>query len=406
MTFKTAKLSLLSLALAGALGVAATPAAAAPIKLGAINLLSGGAATYGKFAQQGAQLALEEINGAGGVLGRELQVQFEDSEGKAAVAIQAARKLVFQDGVVGLMGLDSSGVAQGLVPVIPELEVPLIITHAATPDVTGNLCNAYTYRVSVNVNQNMMGAAMIAADTGAKNWTTIGPDYAFGHQSWEYFSDYAKQLIPAVELSAKPSFPRFGAEDFTPFIDSVIQSKPEGVLVSLWGGDLVNFIRQANNKDFFNQGFQVLLTVGAATEVLEALGDKMPANVWAGTRYWFGSHDNPVNNEFVAKYQQKFGTPPSYNAEGMYVAVYEMKNAIEKAGKADGPAIAKALKGASLEAPTGTLTFRTGDNQALIGPTWGKTAGMDDATKMRALTDIHNFAGDKVTPPVDPECKL
>src|SRR3546814_13201282 len=106
---------------------------------------------------------MEEVNGSGGVLGRKLTLQLEDGQGKAAVAIQAARKLVYQDKADILMGLDSSGVAQGLVPVLPELGKPFIITHAATPDVTGKLCNAYTYRISVNVHQNLSGAAAIAA---------------------------------------------------------------------------------------------------------------------------------------------------------------------------------------------------------------------------------------------------
>lgn len=400
------RLTLATMAFAGVFGVGVSQAADGPIKIGAINLLSGGAATYGKFAQQGAQLALEEINNSGGVLGRTLEVKFEDSEGKAATAIQAARKLVFQDGVVGIMGLDSSGVAQGLVPVMPELEVPLIITHAATPDVTGVLCNKYTYRVSVNVNQNMMGAAMVAADLQAKKWTTIGPDYAFGHQSWEFFSQYLKELNPDVELSKNPSYPRFGAEDFTPFIDTVMNAKPDGVLVSLWGGDLVNFIRQANNKGFFEQDFKVLLTVGAATEVLVAMGDKMPENVWAGTRYWFDSNNTELNKQFVSKYQEEFGTPPSYNAEGIYVAMYAFKQAIEKAGKADGNAITEALKGLTLNAPTGPLKLREGDNQALIGPTWGLLGPVDSTLKIRTLTNVRNFDGEKITPAVDPECKL
>ncbi|MFA5520922.1 MAG: ABC transporter substrate-binding protein [Castellaniella sp.] len=394
------------LAMAGLLAAAPAGAADGPIKIGALYMLSGSAAAYGKFAQQGIQLALDEINGSGGVLGRQLEVMFEDSEGKAATAIQAARKLVYQNGAVGLMGLDSSGVAQGLVPVIPELERALIITHAATPDVTGKLCNAYTYRVSVNVHQNMKGAALVAADSGAKKWTTIGPDYAFGHQSWEFFGKYLKELVPDAELSSDPSFPRFGAEDFTPFINSVMEAKPDGVLISVWGGDLVNFVRQANNRGFFDQGFQVLMTVGAATEVLTALGEQMPENVWLGTRYWYDSHDTELNKQFVAKYRETYKAPPSYNAEGAYVAIYAYKQAIEKAGSTDGKAIAAALKGASVNAPTGVLTFREGDNQGLIGPTWGRTAAMDDALKIRSLADIRNFSGDEVTPAVDAECKM
>src|SRR3546814_14342419 len=120
------------------------------------------------------------------------------------------------------------------------------------------------------------------------------------------------------------------AEDFTPFINGVMENKPDGVLISLWGGDLVNFVRQANSRGFFDQGFEVLLTVGAATEVLSSLGEQMPEGVWLGTRYWYGAHDNELNKKFMANYKQKYGTPPSYNDEGPYVACPSFKAAIEK----------------------------------------------------------------------------
>ncbi|CAM5784248.1 ABC transporter substrate-binding protein [Castellaniella caeni] len=397
----------LAAALTFALAAAGPAQAQDPIRIGAIYLMSGSAATYGEFAQQGAKLAIDEINAAGGVLGRPLAAQFEDGQGKAAVAIQAARKLVFQDKADVLMGLDSSGVAQGLTPVVPELAKPFMITHAATPDVTGKLCNKYTYRLSVNVNQNMAGAAAIAAESGAKKWTTIGPDYAFGHQSWEFFSKYLKEQKPDVQLMEdKLAFPRFGAEDYVPFINSVMESKPDGVLISLWGGDLVNFVRQANDRGFFKQGYKVLISVGAATEVLEALGEQMPENVWLGTRYWYASWDNPVNTKFVAAYKAAYKQPPSYNAEGAYVAVYAFKAAIEKAGSVDGAKVAAALSGLSIPAPTGELVFRKADNQALVGSTWGVSGPMNTEDKIRSLTQIRNFDGAKITPAADPACKL
>ena len=397
---------LLSLALAGAFSLSPAYAANEPIKIGAIYIMSGSAATYGKFAEQGIKLAMDEINASGGVLGRKLTLQLEDGQGKPAVAIQAARKLVYQDKVDVLMGLDSSGVALGLVPVLPELGKPFIITHAATPGVTGKLCNAYTYRVSDNVHQHMQGAAIVAAKTGAKKWTTIGPDYAFGHETWEFFSKYLKEKSPDVQIMTETAFPRFGAEDFTPFINGIMANKPDGVFISLWGGDLVNFVRQANNRGFFKQGFQVFMGVGAATEVLTALGDQMPEGVWLGTRYWYGAHDNDLNKKFVSSYQKNYGAPPSYNAEGAYVAVYAFKAAIEKAGSVDGKAVAQALSGLSIPAPTGTLTFRKGDHQALIGPTWGRTSAMNTKDKIRSLTDMQTFDAQQVTPPVDPACKL
>jgi len=395
-----------ALAIAGLL--ASSPAHAQdPIRIGGIYLMSGSAAAYGEFAKQGATLAIDEVNAKGGVLGRPLHLQLEDGQGKAATAIQVARKMVYQDKVDLMMGLDSSGVAQGLVPVLPELGKPFMITHAATPDVTGKLCNKYTFRDSVNVAQMMAGGAQIAAKTDAVKWTTIGPDYAFGHQAWEYFSENLKAQNPKVVLmSDQLAFPRFGAEDYTPFINSVMQSKPDGVLISLWGGDLVNFIRQANERGFFKQGYKVFMNVGAATEVLTALGDQMPEGVWLGTRYWYASWDTPMNKHFVEAYKKAYNHPPSYNAEGAYTAIYAFKAAIEKAGTVDSGKLIDTLAGMTVQAPTGELTFRKGDHQALIGPTWGLSGAMNAADKVRSLTQIHNFDGAKVTPPVDPACKL
>ena len=378
-----------------------------PIRLGAIYILSGGAATYGQFARQGLELALAEINAGGGVLGRQLEYLMEDSQGKVDVAINAARKLVFQNRVDALMGLDSSGVANGLVSVVPELRKPFVITHAASPDVTGKLCNAWTYRVSVNINQHMSAASQIAVGTGARRWTTIGPDYAFGHQSWEYFQQYLKPRKADAEFMTQVAFPKFGAEDFTPFIQSVMQAKPEGVLISLWGGDLVNFVRQARNHGFFDQKYQVLLTLGAATEVLAALGEQMPQGVWAGTRYWFAAHDNPINQRFAKSYVERHKTPPSYNAEGAYAAAYLFKTAFEKAGSTDGAAVAKALADASFDAPNGRVTMRAGDHQAVVGPTWGKLGAFDAKYGVRMLESVRTFKGEEVTPPVaETGCKL
>lgn len=386
--------------LALGLGVAGNATAQEPVRIGAIYIMSGSPSVYGQFAQQGMQLAVDEINEEGGILDRQVEFVLEDSQIKADAAIQAARKLVYSEQVHGLMGLDSSGVATGVVPVVPELQRPFIITHAATPDVTGKLCNRYTYRLSVNISQNTKAAAEIAAETGARRWTTIGPDYAFGHQSWEFFGDYLKELDPEVELMERTAFPRFGNEDFTPFINNVMDAEPEGVLVSLWGGDLVNFIRQANNLGFFEQDFEVLMTLGGATEVMSALGEDMPEGIWVGTRYWFAAHENATNDAFVSAYMERFGNPPSYNAQGAYAGIYAYKAAIEEAGSTDPEAITDALSGLTFQAPNGPLTFREGDHQAVVGPTWGQTAEVSDEYGVRMLDPMKTFDGDLVTPDV------
>jgi branched-chain amino acid transport system substrate-binding protein len=353
-------------------------------------------------------MAVEEINAAGGILGRPVKAFFEDSTGKPDVAVRAIRKLVYQDGVDCVIGLDSSGVAKTVVPLMPEMKTPLIITHAATPDVTGSVCNKYTFRVSVNLAQNVKAAALLAAETKAKVWTTVGPDYAFGHQSWEYFRKYLKALRADVTFlpDDQAAFAPIKTTDFSSYITKIMQAKPEGVLISLWGGNLIDFVRQASEMGFFNGDWEVLMTLGAATEVLYALGDKMPEGLWVGTRYWFLGNDSPKNVAFRDSYVKRYGQFPSYNAHGAYAALYTYKAAAEKATSVEKDAVIAALEGLTVELPVGTVTIRPEDHQALTDATWGKTAA-DPNYPIRILKPVKIFPAKDVTPaPEETGCTM
>ncbi|PID75146.1 MAG: ABC transporter substrate-binding protein [Deltaproteobacteria bacterium] len=371
------------------------------VKIGCVYIMSGPFSAYGQFAKQGAELAVDEINAAGGINGHQVEVVFEDSTGKPDVAIRALRKLVFQEKVDFLAGLDSSGVAKTVTPSIPQLKTPLIITHAATPDVTGSVCNRYVFRISLNLPQNVKAAALLAAESGAKTWTTIGPDYAFGHQSWEYFEKYLKELKPDASFLPKDqvAFPPFKTTDFNPYINKILKSGADGVLVSLWGGNLIDFIRQADEMGFFDGKRQVLATLGAATEVLSALGDKMPEGLWVGTRYWFLANPAKKNTDFVKAYKDRFGDYPSYNAHGAYSAIYAYKAAAEKAGSLDKDKIIEALEGLTVDLPIGPVTIRPEDHQGLTDVAWGKTVA-DPAYDIRILKPIKHFKAAEITPKV------
>jgi len=375
--------------------------AAKTVKVGFVYIMSGPFSAYGQFAKKGAELAVDEINAAGGINGHKVKAFFEDSTGKPDVAIRALRKLVFQEKADFLIGLDSSGVAKTVVPSLPQMKTPLIITHAATPDVTGSVCNRYVFRISVNLAQNIKAAALLASESKVKTWTTIGPDYAFGHQSWEYFEKYLKEIKPDAAFLPRDqvAFPPFKTTDFNPYINKIMQSKADGVLVSLWGGNLIDFVRQAKEMGFFDGRRQVLVTLGAATEVLSALGDKMPEGLWVGTRYWFLANDSQRNKDFVKAYLDRYGEYPSYNAHGAYGALYTYKAAAEKAGSIDKEKVIDALEGLTVELPVGRITLRPEDHQALTDVTWGKTAA-DPAYPIRILDPIKLFKAADVTPPV------
>ena len=367
--------------------------------------MSGPLAVYGQFAKQGAELAVDEVNQQGGILGRKVEPFFEDEAGKADVGIRVVRKLVYDDGVDAVIGLDSSGTAEGVAPIMPELETPLIITHAATPHVTGEKCNAWTYRISLSLPQNIGIAARLAQDLPAKRWTTVGPDYAFGHQSWEFFkAELGRRKPDATFLAdADAAFPPTKTTDFSPYITKVMASDADGVLISLWGGNLIDFVKQATDLGFFQKKKHLLFTLGAATEVLEALKDKMPTGLWVGTRYWFLANDSALNKSFVDRYKKRFGVYPSYNAHGAYAAVMTYKAAAEKAKGTDKKAIAQALEGLTLEVPVGKITIRPEDHQAVQDGTWGVTAA-DKGFDIRILKPMKTFPGSEITPPST--CKM
>jgi branched-chain amino acid transport system substrate-binding protein len=380
-----------------------------PIKIGFMYVFSGRLAHFGHMARQGADLAIEEVNEAGGVLGRKLTAVYVDEEMNPKRGVELANRLVNEDKVDVVMGITSSGVADAVVPTMPDLRTPLIITLAMNPDVTGEKCNPYTFRVSMNGPQNIMAAASLAASLPAKRWTTIGPDYLFGYQCWEYFQRFLRQKRTDSGF-ASPSdvaFAPITTTDFTPFITKAIKTDADGVLISLFAGNLVDFLRQATPLGFFDGKRQVLVNIGSSMDVMYGLGLDMPKGVWMGGFYWFQQNDTPVNTEFVKSYFRKYKFPPDYNAHGGYSGVKAYAAAVEKAGTANKESIVKALEGLVIDFPIGRTVIRSGDHQALVDAAWGQTSEFDGKSRCRLLRPLRIFHADDITMPVEQTgCKM
>jgi branched-chain amino acid transport system substrate-binding protein len=348
-----------------------------PIKLGFVYLLSGRVAYFGMIAKQGAELAIDELNRAGGINGRKVVATFVDSQGKPEVAGKAVKKFVEQDKVDAVLGIISSGVAAAVAPEMKKLKVPLIITVAMTPSVTGKLCNRYTFRVGWNIDYNAKSAAQLAAAEKARKWTTIGPNYRFGYESWELFEKYLKPLQPNVVFAPKAEtiFESMATTDWTPHIKKIIDSGADGVLVSLYGGNAIDFVRQGNEMGFFDGSRKIFFTIASTMEVFVGLGSEMPAGLWVGSGYWFQATSNPANKVFVDAYQKRYRTPPSWVSEGSYSGVMAYAKAAEKAGAVDKEKVVEALEGLTFEGPAGKFTIRPDNHQAIRDTFWGKTSG-------------------------------
>jgi len=152
------------------------------VRLGATYILSGFASLYGEAAERGLEMAQSEINDNGGIDGRDVEVTVRDTEASADTAIQQMRSLVEEDNVHGLFGLDSSGVAQAVAPQAAQLQMPYMITHAATPFVTSpegehedSVGNDYVFRDSNSLSQDIYGAALTAAELDATGGRRSAP---------------------------------------------------------------------------------------------------------------------------------------------------------------------------------------------------------------------------------------
>lgn len=374
-----------------------------PVKLGFAYVFSGRLAHYGFGAKQGAELAIEEINNAGGVNGRKLAALFEDTRLDPQTGVQAVQKLVKQHDVDVVLGIVSSSVAGAVAPVMNDLRTPFIITLAMTPDVTGKICNPYTFRVSQNGPQNIKSAAALAADTNAIKWTTLGPDYLFGYQCWEYFQKFLSQMKPNAQFFDKSriAYAPTVTNDFRPYIKKIMDTKPDGVLISLYGGNLIDFVHQANPMGFFEKIPVIIMNLAYSADVMYGLGLDMPKGLWLGGLYWFQGNTTPANESFVKAYMDRYRFFPDYNAEGAYSGVKAYAAAAAKAGSFDKEAIIKALEGLTLDLPGGHVIIRAEDHQAISDSVWGVTSEFDGRLRIRALKPLKVFPGIQITPSVE-----
>ena len=382
-----------------------------PFKIGIMYFMSGAFGTYGTMAKNAIDIAVEEINNAGGILGRKLEITVKD-EAERQQVIDNITKMVQEEGAEVLMGIDSSGDALKLIDTIEnKLKTILIVTHAATPKLTECGKRKYIFRISTYEEPIDIAAAKIIAERypDVKKVTSIGPDYSYGWDSWAVFSSALKNFKPDVEL-IDPVYPKLGTTDYSDYIDRLISSGADMVFSSLWGGDAATFLKQAVAKGFFNKIKYYFNAMLGATDTLEAIGDEnVPTNaeVWGSGRYWFlyPPHDiYPLNGKFVSKFKAKTGKYPPYVAGTSYTAIYALKKAIELAyaelGKwPDTEELIPFLEGLTVAGPMGTVYIRPEDHQGIYPVYWGKLSKGAPQYSFPILKDLVVYTPGQIIPP-------
>jgi branched-chain amino acid transport system substrate-binding protein len=336
-----------------------------PLKIALIAPLTGAVGALGQAELSGAKVAEKHINEDGGILGRKIVIVERDTAASPATGVKVVRELAMNENVKFYVGLVSSAVALATMPLMEEFDSILITCAPGTQKITGVNCSPHTFRISINSWAQNRAAAKLAMDKfpQVKRWAGINPDYEFGHMCWESFTKELKRLKPDVEL-VEAVWPKFMTKTFEPEILKILQAKPEGIYCSLYSGEFVTFVKQAQKYRFFDS-LKVFIDPHIETDVANLLGTDMP-DVWvSGTHYNYMAFNNPLDKRFKEDHKKLFGTFPVFSSSEAYTAIYALKYAMEKGKTVETKAVIKNLRGLTFETVTGKRYIRPQDHQTV-----------------------------------------
>ncbi len=362
-----------------------------PIKIGLDNPLTGTFAAVGKNELIGCQLAVEQINAKGGILGRKVDLLVEDStSGEAAVAVQKANKLIERDKVDFLLGNINSALAQAMANVSFEKKVFHIVPGGHTDSVTGTQCHWNVFRVCNTTRMETNSVSQLLLKSYGKKWYFITTDYAFGRSLQAGFEASLKKA-EGTELGA--DYTPLGTTDFSANLIKAQSTNPDALILLLAGDDMVNCLKQAVqfgiDKKTHIAGAQQELEVNLALPPQALLGD------WCFEWYW-RQPGVPHVEEFVADIRKKSGGHvPTARTWFGYAAAWTCKLAAEKAKSLEAIKLAKAMQGLVLPPEVALMPnnpfYREGDNQLMptlfVGHSQPAPAG-DDKEDLFKVTQL------------------
>ncbi len=354
--------------------VTTTALAQAPIRIGEINSYTGPVSGFTLPYRNGMDMALEEINAKGGVLGRKLEILYRDDNFSPADAVRLANELVLNQKVDLLAGTFLSPVALAVSNYADQKKVVFVAAEALTNQLTWSKGSKYVFRVRNPVSMLTQMLIGKAATMKCMRWASIGP---INEAIQDFTEEFKQEMTEKRKGSVWAGSVTFPNQKLNPgsAIDSLNKLKPDCLINGTYGPDLVAFAREAKTLDFF-KGKQVLSILSGEPEYLEPLGADTPVGWWA-TGY--AMDDNRASlKKFRDDYTARFKTYPRFGSLIGYVTMQTIAAGIAKAGSTDTEKLVQGLKGAKFDSPVGPLTMRAGDHQLTLGSWVGQLAFKDN----------------------------
>jgi branched-chain amino acid transport system substrate-binding protein len=359
-----------------------------PVKIGLDNPLTGTYAAVGKNELIGCQLALEQINAKGGILGRQAELLVEDStSGDAGTAVQKARKLIERDKVNFLLGNVNSALALAMADVSSEKGVLHIVPGGHTDWNVFRVCN------TTQMEANAVTPSLIKS--AGKKWYFITPDYAFGHTLQAGLERAGtKQGYTKVGADLTP----LGTTDFSSYLIKAQAANPDVIIFLTQGDDMINALKQAVqfglDKRFHLAGGQQEL------EALEGLPPEARIGTWVFEWYW-NQPNVPHVKEFVDAIKKKTGRVPTARTWFGFASTWSCALAANEAKSLDAVKMAKALSGLKLPPEVSLMPdqafYRVGQNQLIpnlfVGQAQAKGSAPDDLFKVTEVVKGTDAAG-------------
>jgi branched-chain amino acid transport system substrate-binding protein len=316
------------------------------------------------------ELAVEQINARGGVIGRKIELITRDDNANPGDVVRVAEELLSREKVDFLAGTFLSNTGMALADFAKQRRVFYLAGEPLTDKMTWQGGNQYTFRLRPGT---YMQAAMLvpeAAKLGKKRWAIVYPNYEYGQSAVAAFKTLLKAAQPDVEFVAEQASP-LGKLDAGSVVQALADARPDAIFNVLFGADLPKFVREGNTRGLF-EGRTVVSVLTGEPEYLDPLKEETP-NGWIVTGYpWYGIQ-TPEHKAFFLAYHARFKDYPRLGSVVGYTMIKAAIAGVAKARSTETPKLVAAFKGLQVSSPFGKITFRAEDNQSTMGAYVGRT---------------------------------
>ena len=343
--------------------------AQAVLKIGEVNSYKAQPAFLEPY-KKGMQLAVDEVNATGGVLGRKIELITRDDNANPGDAVRAAEELLSRERVDVLTGSFLSHIGLALADFAKQKKVFFLAGEPLTDKIVWDNGNRYTFRLRTST---YMQVAMLMPEVAAmkkKRWAIVYPNYEYGQSAAASFKKLLKAAQPDVEFVAEQA-PPLGKVDAGSVVQALADAKPDAIFNVLFGADLAKFVREGNTRGLF-KGIEVASLLTGEPEYLDPLKDEAP-NGWLVTGYPWYSIKTPEHETFRRAYEAKFNEYPRLGSVVGYSSIKSIVEGLKKAGSPDTEKMITAFRGLNVVTPFGPIVFRPEDHQSTMGAYVGRT---------------------------------